>query len=91
MIGQAAIDAEDHAMASRRAQEYMRALFGGSKRVQCTCGETVKYKNNKLVCPNCGLRLNRVEYEDDYGDKMLKTVIDVDRKEFLLEQKDFDG
>ena len=90
MVGQAAIDAEDYAVASRKAQEFMRALFGSSMPVKCTCGDTIKYKNNKLMCPNCGVRNKFVSYEDDYGDKLIRTVIDVNKKEFTLEQMDFD-
>jgi len=90
MIGQAAIDTEDYAMATKRAQRYMRAFFGGAKQVLCTCGETVKFKSNKLRCSNCGKKLVKVEYEEDYGDKLIKTVIDVERKDFTLMQKDFD-
>lgn len=90
-IGQAAIDAEDHAFATKKAKQFMRVLFGGDMLVRCTCGNKIKFKKNRLFCEACEMKMNRVEYEDEYDDKIIKTVIDVDKKEFTLEQMDFDG
>jgi len=78
---------EDREFASKKARQFMRMLFGGEMPVRCTCGQSLKYKNNKLKC-ECGKILNRVAYEDDYEVKIIKTVIDVERKEFVLEEID---
>jgi hypothetical protein len=78
---------EDKLFATRKAQQFMKVLFGGDMPVRCTCGEPVKFRKNRLRC-DCGKRLNRVEYEDDYNRWIIKTVIDIDRKEFWLERND---
>ena len=79
--------ADDRAFATKKAKQFMKMLFGGEMPVRCTCGQAVKYKNNKLLC-ECGKTLNRVAYEEDYEVKIIKTIIDVDRKEFVLEELD---
>jgi len=89
-VGQAASDAEDYAMASKKARQFMRILFGGAMPVQCvTCKSKIFYRKNRLEC-DCGRRLNRVEYEDDYDDKIIKTIIDIEKKHFTLHALNLD-
>lgn len=80
---------EDKGFASKKAQAFMEALFGGEMPVRCTCGQPVKYKDTGLRC-ECGAKLGRVEYTDDYNRWLIKTIINVDKKTFELWQLDPD-
>jgi hypothetical protein len=81
---------EDRLFATRKAQQFMKMLFGGDMPVACTkCNIAIKYnKKGRLCCGTCGTRMDRVEYEDDYNKWIIKTVIDLDKKVFWLERHD---
>jgi len=77
---------QDLAVANNRARCFMRDLFAGKKSVQCQhCGKVVQFKNDRLVCGQCGKELDRIEYIEDYhAGRWIKTEINVPERTYAL-------
>jgi len=88
---QAIQDREDYEFASKKARQYMKGLFDGVISVRCRhCHEKISFRKGKFECQQCQCYHNRIEYEDDYMDKIIKTVIDVNKRTFTLQQLRYD-
>ena len=79
--------------AARNAQQFMGRLFSGQTASLCECGREVKYRDEKILCPECGKELDAVGYVRQYGDLFIKTTVFVDQRRFRLSvstENDFD-
>ena len=79
--------------AANEAQKFLGRLFSGQTAARCECGREVKYRDGKIICPECGKDLDAVGYVRQYGDLFIKTTVFVDQKRFRLSvstENDFD-
>ena len=78
---------EDYCVANKYAQQYMKKLFGGNVQVFCQCGNKIHY-NGKLSCDKCGQSMDKVGFETDYTDRLIRTEIDIATKTYVLYEAD---
>lgn len=71
-------------LAADKAQDYMKRLFAGRVKVKCECGFEIKYKNGKMVCPECSKEMDVVGYITQYDGLYVRTLVDLAAKRFRL-------